>query len=438
MTKDFFRTSCSGTLETADLTVSITFELVCSQEGDVSLRIDDVPLTAVTLRLHDVFNDASSETPRALRLAASDSTGRLVTSDTVYLTTCGTRTNDAGRWVTLDAVAVGLVVTASGFDPEALAAGVRAAYYAIGLRGFGTHEVDTRAGRLGLLAKHTVENYNEISGRFDIQAFQSAASSIRQWVEVADEVALDILDLVSFAEGRLIRWSVRHLIIDTSVVAMEFRGPSRTGPPRRGFYHWLDIQPVLELAAQNYTPELKSSTGIDVALEWSLMNPRYLELDFVACVTALEHLSDIYEKKHKKAAPPGRAYFDSTIEPALTVALQQLLAAASDREAVGAIQKALGKIRDLTRATLQDSIERMLSGYGVPFVGLDGVLPELIKLRNSIVHEGVARKRFQPKLQQHVNAIRELLTRIFLTLLRYSGRYYSYLHGEQFISFPPE
>lgn len=67
------------------------------------------------------------------------------------------------------------------------------------------------------------------------------------------------------------------------------------------------------------------------------------------------------------------------------------------------------------RTTLQDSITAMLQGYDVPLRWLEGAFPRLIKLRNDIVHRGMARKSFQPQIQHHVDVVRELLTRIFLS-----------------------
>jgi hypothetical protein len=305
-----------------------------------------------------------------------------------------------------------------------------AAYFPVGIQGFGRQEVRTRAGNSKLLAQTTVKNFNAITGRFDIAA-PSASPSIKVWLEVADDVSYEILDIISFAEGRMIRWTVRYLVVEKYVRVMSFRGPRRTAGRQRGYHHWLDLQPVLELAARSYTPELKIRTGIDVALEGSLMNPRYLELDFVACMTALEHLAKVYGERNSKAVSPGREFFESEIEPIL---LKQLAALETDdlpADAASALKKATGKIKELVRPTLQDSLIHMLKGYGVPMAGLENVFPELIKLRNDIVHRGVARERQERVIRQEIERVRELLTRIFLRLLDYSGLYDSYLTGKQ-------
>jgi hypothetical protein len=407
----------------------VTFVMTCSREGDLSLTFDDLPLGHDTKWLFEIPDVTS------LRLEATDESGRVVTSNTVYRDGRGTKSDASGSSVTLSAIAMWLEVNEPHFDSAASVAGVSAAYYAIGLRGFGVQKIKTRAGPLALLASAKVSNFDEITGRFYITA-EEPQISMSEWREAADDVADDLLDVVSFADGRLIRWSVRRLIRDGHVIAQEFRGPGRTGAPRRGFHHWLHLQPVLDLSL-NYTQELKQRTGIGVALEWSLMNPSYLELDFVACMTALEHLKDVFEDRRGKLSAPGRAFFKATIAPALVATLGDVRKAAALPEELTAVDKAEGKLNDLNRATLQDAIEQMLSAYDVPLRGFENVLPTLIKLRNDIVHRGIARKQYQPQLQQQVDIVREMLTRIFLKLLDYHGTYDSYLDGtERSVSFP--
>ena len=154
-------------------------------------------------------------------------------------------------------------------------------------------------------------------------------------------------------------------------------------------------------------------------------------------MTALEHLTEVFEDQNGKGEVPGRAFFKKTVAPALLDTLNTVRPQASTADESAAVDKAAGKVNDLNRMTLQDSIELMLRAYGVPLTGLAGTLPNLIKLRNDIVHNGIARKQFQPELQHHINVVRELLTRIFLKLLNFSGNYHSYLSGkEEWVQFP--
>lgn len=425
----FFLTPFSGILSDSDRHLSVSGMLTVTREGDLQLSFDDVSLTRDTFWIHERWQAT------ALALNATTPSQLLLSSKSVYLSSVGTKTNADGEWTTLSGIAVWLEVNEKDFDRAASAADTIAEYFVVGLRGFQVQALHTRAGTLQLRGAAAVKNFNEITGRLNVHA-GSPVSNLEEWIGAADEAATDALDIVSFAEGRLIRWSVRRLVLEGKVISTEYRGPARTGSPRRGFHHWLDLQPVLYLAS-NYTTELKARTGIDVALEWSLMNPRYTELDFVTCMTALEHLTDMFEASAGKSSPPGRAFFRQEIAPRVREAIASAGLRASSPEESVAIEKATGKINDLNRTSLQDSIERMVLAYGVPMRGLESSLPGLIKLRNEIVHRGIARDRGAKFLQGQVGVVRELLIRIFLKLLNYQGTYDSYLSGQrETISFP--
>ena len=59
-----------------------------------------------------------------------------------------------------------------------------------------------------------------------------------------------------------------------------------------------------------------------------------------------------------------------------------------------------------------------------------------IDARNDIIHTGMHDAPFA-SFHLHVAVLRELLKRIFLALLKYTGNYQSYLNGPAWIVFPP-
>jgi len=61
-----------------------------------------------------------------------------------------------------------------------------------------------------------------------------------------------------------------------------------------------------------------------------------------------------------------------------------------------------------------------------------------IDARNLVVHRGLFRSEKERRLHEYVVLLRELLKRIFLTLLGYKGQYFSLLNGPQWLRFPPE
>jgi len=80
----------------------------------------------------------------------------------------------------------------------------------------------------------------------------------------------------------------------------------------------------------------------------------------------------------------------------------------------------------------------MLTTYKVPVIGLEKKIKKAIDARNRTVHEGLYRSDVRGEIYDHVMVLRELLKRIFLTLLQYSGTYQSSLDGMAWKNFPPE
>ena len=78
----------------------------------------------------------------------------------------------------------------------------------------------------------------------------------------------------------------------------------------------------------------------------------------------------------------------------------------------------------------------MLSAYGVPIAGLEDRIKAFIKARQDIIHTGEHDVEFKD-FYIHVAVIREVLKRIILALLSYTGNYESFLNGQETVRFPP-
>src|SRR5262245_19025603 len=78
----------------------------------------------------------------------------------------------------------------------------------------------------------------------------------------------DVLDVLSLAQGRLIRWSIRQVFAGDAFVSGVCRGRKDTTPPFEPLFSHLHLQPVLDLAITKYTAALRDRTGLDVAIEW--------------------------------------------------------------------------------------------------------------------------------------------------------------------------
>jgi len=314
--------------------------------------------------------------------------------------------------------------------------GLAVGYLAVGMKGFSVVSCESPIGRVSQLGPSEVENYDNLSGRVIIQA-PSTAVAMGEWLRQCDPLALRVFDMLSLAQGRLIRWAVRQIETEDRVLQIEFIGPRHSGPPQWPVFHHLNLGPVLELAINRYTAELCEATSMPIAVEWFVHHPQYIELSLTSAVTALEHLVSV--ETHGTRDPK---LVDPPLFRTLRAQMEQILTDASRnfpedrREPFEILKRKLG---NLNSSTLRDKIDRYVAHHHVPLTGIDSeAVHAAIGARNDIVHRGqYDSSETEVKLLQHVILLRELVVRVFFSLLHFEGGYSTYLGGYKMTSFPP-
>jgi hypothetical protein len=258
--------------------------------------------------------------------------------------------------------------------------------------------------------------------------------SLKKWITSCDRLADRVLEVISFAEGRLIKWSVRSLYKQGNLIAHEFFGPQRTTDPHSPVFYFLNLQPVLDLAVSRYTQFIRRNLGFGVALEWCLQRPSYSEVQLLTAMTAIEHLISVFKRKHGAAKNMAAKRFSSVIKPARK---RLGVIKTSTPEARVRINLVRTKLSQANEAPLQVNLEKMLRFYKVPVAGLETRLAAAIKARNRVVHSGLHSSKPRREIHSHVAVLRELFTRIFLSVLRYNGRYQTWLDDPDQETFPP-
>jgi hypothetical protein len=319
--------------------------------------------------------------------------------------------------------------------------GLRATYVTVGMRGFGTTYLKTRAGAVQVAGPSHIVDFDAVNGQLDIVSTAKSGDTAR-WLERCDDTAQRILSMLSFAEGKQIGWSIRHLVraTDDRIIMTELYGPKPTGKPYDGVGHVLDLQRWVDLSSR-YTKARLARTGIDVALYWFLLHPASVELQLLAAITALEHLAARYASTHRKSSrsmdPRPFARIRDRVDPMFVRAIHSA-ESAGRKDVASRIAFVRSNVRGANRASLKDRLAAMCRAYGVPLVGLDRHISHAIAARNKVVHSGVYREpEGRRGLFRHVSVLRELLKRVFLAVLGYVGPYYSMLNRWEAVAFPP-
>ena len=304
--------------------------------------------------------------------------------------------------------------------------------------------INTPQGQVTVRGPMKLENPDELDSALIIEA-PDTDQPLNDWLADSDSLADRILDMFSLAEGRLVNRSVRRLDAAGKLILSDCDGDQHASPACDPIFPSRDLQPLLKLAVSSYTQDLRDRTGFDVALRWFIHRPYYTELRLVAAMNALEHLLTIFERTNAATVAVGATFID----PFHFNLLLTHMLTHWDRFAAGVSSAEKAGFRDLkakiitanrrgSRDKLENRLRTMLETYKVPLGGLAwSRIQSALNARNSVVHEGVYEGKEDEPLRGHVRVIRELLKRLFLTLLRYKGQYMTLLDGRDYVPFPP-
>jgi hypothetical protein len=129
--------------------------------------------------------------------------------------------------------------------------GLCVVYFAIGMTGYDSVTIESPIGKVTHTGVTRINNYDNLSGSLVIEAPPTAIATER-WLADCDRMASRVFDMFSFAQGRLIRWSVRQVQQGDHVLETEFHGPNSTGVPIGPVFPF-EYGMVLNLAVNHYT-----------------------------------------------------------------------------------------------------------------------------------------------------------------------------------------
>lgn len=424
-----------------DARVSLNYQ---DKVADLSCKIELKPNGVVTWQSSPVVlsNDTwwlmplmvpDTEVMTLVSFRAEVKDAGVITSESSYLT----HHKNSGAAGKPDTISVGgelarATLKYAPFPKESTGLIVR--YFAIGMTGFNPVSVDSPIGKVTQTGNPTIENYNNLCGAIVIEA-PATAMPFDNWLAECDRMASRVFDMYSFAQGRFIRWSIRQVQEGERVMEVEFLGAHSTGIPMWPVFP-SEFGMVLDMAVNRYTQELCDQNSVPTAVEWFVHHPYYTELQLTSAVTALEHLISVedYGKYGPRILTKERFVL-------IRAEFEKILAAIKPESEEEAARMAImkKKVSELNMGSLMDKVLRYLVHHKVPMYGLtDEEVLAAVGARNDVVHRGqYDAKDTDVRLYRHVSFLRELVTRVFLTLLKYEGPYSSYLGGFKRAVFPP-
>jgi len=430
-----------GTLQLRDQKVRVQFRVHCDVAGRLLFTFSKIPFNQSTFWLMHHFQSRGRYID-FLKLDGEDSAGQRISTDYFIMTGYGSSDNARSSFYTPKGTTKWLQVSPkTSFDRSP---SITVRYDIAGIQGFRGQNVMSELGSIRLGAASRVEDYDKLTGYLDIEVV-SGLERVPDWIEICDKKIDMILEVLSIAQDRRLDWSIRRVYRGKYLTSILFVGPHNAARPQHPIFSHLHLQPALNLAVKSYTDYLRDELGMGFAIEYFLMRPHFVELQFIAAMTGLEHMLQRFSSRGNKGVIIPKRVFKNVLLPtmgnALTAEIRRLNSANAEEtiispEALDLLQKKLVGINELT---LRDKLFNFLRHHKVPLHRIsEDQIANLVRTRNILAHARKYKKTPQAeRLDDDLAVLHELMRRIFLTLLDYRGKRNSFLNGEEWVDFPP-
>ena len=246
------------------------------------------------------------------------------------------------------------------------------------------------------------------------------------WWEESEQLLTHVARVLSFARDSYLRPVIEERY-DQGKVTIRIARHGRASTPYMTPFHSLDMQPIFVCACETFFTRHDEIEELDAAIRWLTAPVAYDESRLINAVSALENIlarCDIEQidfflenAEFKKVAKAVRAALKTAKAP----------------------EEMTPKVSELNRRALGQKVEALLSVRGIVHEDFpDSWLATVIKQRNVIVHTGVSPecREFETDTIDHTIWAREIVTRIILERLGFTGGFRSWLHGDEQLRFP--
>lgn len=413
---------CEGKLTRGQDSLDLHFDLTVDQFGKVAIQFAEIPLTKASGFLFDLIHDDGDEDSLP-SLSGLHPDGVAIVARFLQTEAHESRSNHSGTHFGARMQTRDLRLTKeSGVGPRSAH---RLEYIFPRFKCFRADPpVETADGCYSVVGETDIDDHRELGGVVIVEL----PSAWQPNLDAYDDRVNTLLDFLSLASGRLLRWSVRKHFDPSGQLLMKFRGNQAHGDKGLALFPYLHLRPAIEAALTRISVDDHRRLGLSVATSWTLMNSQFDEANFQGMMTALEHLIHVGLPDDGKASLFPREQFRA-IRPMLDEALRTVLASCGVDRNDSRIDVLLHRVRGQNYKPFKAKIEAYLDFHGVPAQDLLPSLASIVDLRNQVVHQGLAGDYRDGSFREAVDSARELLARIFMTHLRYSGPYESFLGG---------
>jgi hypothetical protein len=247
----------------------------------------------------------------------------------------------------------------------------------------------------------------------------------QQWWDATERLLIHLERVLSFACGVYLV-PVYEQCVRAGVMTLRVAQRGRTSGSYMAPFDLLFMERIFDCALRSFEERPNAVERLDPAIRWITASVAYEESRLINAMSALESIvarSDV----------PGRFMDDDEAFAEIKRKVRRCL---KDAKAPGRMG---GKVDELNRRSFREKIETLIATRGIMTADFPpGWLSAIIEARNIIVHTGVAPDFSAPdaRLLDHIVWAREIATRIILEAIGFEGRFLSWLHRSEYLSFP--
>jgi hypothetical protein len=313
---------------------------------------------------------------------------------------------------------------------------------------FGGACVDTELGKLRLVNFTDIKESEKLMSLYHMPLITSGLQlmlepsplqSLRMALENASNIARNFLKVSSLAQTIRHDWAFLEVsevfdkVLDEEIIPIRpvlhiLRSPVPRSPYIRMNAPAVYFERFVRSAWEGYSTNIEENYGFDMALEWYIKSNSggTLETRFLAATTCLELLMEKFHSQNSTDKLFEEGYFKNFYENMKAHATELLMQMGVDEKTMHAV---FGSMKGMERRTFIDKLEMLLGNWDISYADLGVTLSEIRNVRNKITHEGRYYNNVENQSQvdylfRVYNGLFNILTRLFLALLRYRGLYY--------------
>ena len=298
---------------------------------------------------------------------------------------------------------------------------------------------DCYLGAISMIECSSVDDSDDLTGFLQIEA-KNEESDMSAWHDEASKLLEHVRRVMSFASGLMLRVPIVEFYAGdklTLEILSQIRQVSTASFP---VFQSYDRKSIFEIAVNSFSDSQFKVKNLPIAIEWFVMDSSYAEVRLVNAMTVLENLVSSNLEENDKCRIPDKKKFKKFKE-----SLRKEVKPWFEKQSENSNSQKITlsnfdeTLLDLNRCSLRKKLDILANRWSIQLEDIGETrIKEMIKARNSIIHEGHYNIEHDKNLWEHAMVARELVIRFIFRALGFQGSYISHFGNYHQAHFSPK